>query len=359
MKLLIASLLVTSASFAYTQEDGAFLDNAYDHLIHPKVTYNEDKSVQTENDVEAVIAKQSSVKSQAARGTCSIFSATAYLESLLIIKGDFDNSINLSEEWLEYVSLRGKTKDGSSAPANFAAIINNGIAKEATMPYIGENWVEVYNPLKESRCGHLKEKEQTACLVVHRDPKLFKMTDEQVLTTFKDQEFVSARKEAKALQVKYLKTSPRSFYLFSTSDVKELLNQGTPVVLEVDFFYGAWNHGKADEYGIGRNLDHWNKGIITAPELGSVDLEQSRKHPAGHSVLVVGYDDNKVVTKTVRMTDGTTKTFTYQGVYYIKNSWGTGSFGSEFEINGKRYPGYGMMVQKYANDKGSFFKLSL
>lgn len=52
------------------------------------------------------------MKSQAARRTCSI---------------------NLSEEWLEYLSLRGKTKDGSSAPANFTAIVNNAIAKEAKL----------------------------------------------------------------------------------------------------------------------------------------------------------------------------------------------------------------------------------
>lgn len=359
MKFLLINLLALCVSAAWAQEDNAFLDNKYEHLIHPQITQSDDKAAQTENDVEAVIAKQSPVKSQEARGTCSIFSATAYIESLLISQGDFDNSINLSEEWLEYISLRGKTKDGSSAPLNFRAFLNNGMAKETTMPYIGENWIEAFNPLKSTRCNHLKNDAQKACYVVHRDPNLLTMTDEQILTTFNDKEFITARQEAKTLKNKYIKNTNTYFYVFDTNEVKNLLVQGKPVVLEVNFYYGAWNHRKADEYGIGRNADHWSKGIIAAPEIGSVDFQQSLLHPAGHSVLVVGFDDNKIVKKTIKMIDGTTKTFTYQGVYYIKNSWGTDSFGSTFEINGKRYPGYGMIVQKYAHEKGSFFNLSL
>jgi C1A family cysteine protease len=104
-------------------------------------------------------------------------------------------------------------------------------------------------------------------------------------------------------------------------------------------------------------MDHWAQGIIGHPEPGSLDREKSSEKPAGHSVLVVGFDDNKIVKKKIQMADGTSKMFTYKGVYYIKNSWGTESFGSEFEVDGVNYPGYGMIVQKHANQDGSFFAL--
>jgi hypothetical protein len=57
------------------------------------------------------------------------------------------------------------------------------------------------------------------------------------------------------------------------------------------------------------------------------------------------------------MDDGTTKSFTYRGVYYFKNSWGTDKFGVQFSLNGKVYPGYGMITQKYAHDFGQFFQM--
>ena len=106
-------------------------------------------------------------------------------------------------------------------------------------------------------------------------------------------------------------------------------------------------------------MDHWSKGIIANPEEGSLDLEKSPTKRAGHSVLVVGYDDNRIVTKEIQMADGTRKTFTYKGVYYFKNSWGTSSFGKDFEVDGVNYPGYGMIVQKYADSLGSFFTMPL
>jgi hypothetical protein len=362
MKFLTITLLGlgTLSSFAQTLDaDQAFLDSKYTHLVHPKVNAVSNKGL-AKNDVASVIANQSSVKSQAARGTCSIFSATAYIEGLLIQKASADKTINLSEEWLQYTSVRGKSSDGSTAPANFSAIKSYGMVNEETLPYIGENWVEVYNSLKEPRCGHLKANPllEKSCFIVHRDPSLLKLTDLQIQTTLKDEEFIQARK--KALEFKKDNAtllSNTSYYLYNTDEVKEQLAKGNPVILEVDFYYGAWNHREADEFGIGRDLDQWRKGIVAYPEEGSADLTESVKHPAGHSILVVGYDDNKIVKKTIKMQDGTTKTFTYKGVYYFKNSWGTSSFGAEFNVDGVKYPGYGMMVYKYANEQGSFFRI--
>lgn len=357
MKLLTTSVLALASTMAMAQDEGAFLDGKYSHLVHPKISTSMNKAL-AKNDVVGVISRQSPVRSQAARGTCSIFSATAYLEGQLIAAKKFDSSIDLSEEWLQYIAVRGRTNDGSSAPTNFNAFYTYGMATEETLPYIGEDWTEAYNPLKETRCGHLKnETANKACLVVHYDPKLLMMTDAQITLTTKDEDFISARKEAAAFKMKYLRPTSANYYVYDTNEVKELLAKGKPVILEVDFYYGAWNHRKADEYGIGRDMDLWSKGVVTAPEEGSMDVQESQKHPAGHSILVVGYDDNKIVKKKVKMADGTVKTFTYKGVYYFKNSWGTSAFGANFEVDGQKFPGYGMMVYKYAHEQGSFFVL--
>jgi len=151
--------------------------------------------------------------------------------------------------------------------------------------------------------------------------------------------------------------SSRNYSLQSVSQIKSLLAQGVPVILGLDFYYGAWNHRKSTEYGISRNTDHWAQGIIGYPEPGSVDRQISPKHQAGHSIVVVGYDDDRIVETPVLMEDGTTQMFRYKGVYYIKNSWGTAGFGAKFELNGVPHPGYGMITQKYAHEKGGFDRL--
>lgn len=354
--LALACTLLSTATFA--QEDGAFLDPKYPTMIHPKKDGNITKLMPA-NDVKAVISSQTSVKSQAARGTCSIFSATAYIEGLLVKKGLFDNTLDLSEEWLEYTSVRNSSDDGSSGWTNFAAIRDYGMPTEQTFPYIGEDWREAFNPLKDIRCGKLTGPAKTSCLIVHRDPTMLELTDAEIMTKYSDQEFINARNEANYFKAKTIKFKNSYFLINDVSEVKKMLQNETPVVLEVDFYYGAWNHRKADEYGIGINLDHWSKGIVTFPEQGSVDEVESLNHPAGHSILVVGYDDNKIVERTIKMKDGTTKKFTYKGVYYFKNSWGTNSFGSNFQVDGESFPGYGMMVAKYAEEKGQFFKMPL
>lgn len=356
LTLALTCALLSTAVFA--QEDGAFLDPKYPNLIHPKKSSLVTKAMPA-NDVKEVISYQTPVKSQAARGTCSIFSATAYIEGLLVKKGLFNNTLDLSEEWLEYTAVRNRSDDGSSGWANFSAIANYGMPSEQTLPYIGEDWREVFNPLKDIRCGKLTGATKTSCLIVHRDPSMLEMTDTQIMAKYSDKEFINARNEAMNFKKKNLKFANSNFMIYDVAEVKDLLQKGIPVVLEVDFYYGAWNHRKADEYGIGRNMDHWAKGIVTHPEAGSVDAEESLKHPAGHSILVVGYDDNKIVERTIKMKDGTLKKFTYKGVYYFKNSWGTSSFGANFTIDGDNFPGYGMMVAKYAEEQGQFFKLPL
>ena len=356
-KIFTFAFLLNSTAFANI--DGAFLDSKYPNLIHPTKSKIIQKSLEYKSDTKSVINFQSSVKSQSARGTCSIFSATAYLEGLLIKKGSYNQTLDLSEEWLQYTAVRNRQSDGSSAWSNFNAIASYGMPGEQTLPYIGEDWTKVFNPLKDLRCGKLSGPDLNSCLIVHRDPKMLTMSDAQIMSIYSDKEFINARNEANFLKQKELKFSSSNYFLSDVLEVKRQLRNKMPVIVEVDFYYGAWNHRSADEYNIGRDANLWNLGIVTSPELGSVDMAESEKHPAGHSVLVVGYDDNVVVEKIVKLTNGTTKKFTYKGVYYFKNSWGTTSFGKDFQIDGLKYPGYGMMVQDYAEKYGQFFVLPL
>jgi C1A family cysteine protease len=140
------------------------------------------------------------------------------------------------------------------------------------------------------------------------------------------------------------------------SEARGLLDSGRPVTLDIDFYYGAWNHRKATEYGISRDQSQWEAGIVGYPESDTIDEQQSRIHRAGHSIVIVGYDDSVEVTTQIAMTDGSTKTFTRKGVYYFKNSWGTEKFGVKFSVEGKNFPGYGMITQDYAHDYGQFYK---
>lgn len=362
MKLLVMLMALAINANAYAQYDGAYLDPLYKNMVHPKVVKNNNKGIES-SDTISVVKKMTPVKSQGSRGTCSIFSAIAMLEGMLVINGKFDTDLDLSEEYLEYTVVRNRTSDGSNSWSNFNAIRRYGVPTETTLPYDTQNWEKSpFHPMAQQRCGHLEGISNTSCLIVHRDPALLTMTDEQILDEekpFFDPEFVEARTEATEFKNEHIKYSSNRYSLWSTAQVKQLLQRGIPVTLGIEFFYGAWNHRKADEFGIGRSADNWARGIVGHPEPGSVDLVKSRENPAGHSVLVVGYDDTKIVETTVKMEDGTTKTFTYRGVYYFKNSWGTSSFGVNVEIEGQKLPGYGMIVQKHAHQHGSFYTMPL
>ncbi len=360
MNLAILTLLSLASfnSFAQDQDlaqvnDHAFLDSAYTHLVHPKVSPVGNKALASKNDFAEAVMFQTPVRSQESRGTCSIFSSTAYVESLMIQNEFFGQEVNLSEEWLQYTSVRGRQSDGSSAPSNFEAVKKYGMALEATLPYIGQDWTKTESPLKQKRCASLEGAALKSCQITHFDPSLLLKKDAEI----SDETFVTARTEALNFKKEYLTIKNSNYYLYDTETIKQRLLDGKPVVLELDFYYGAWNHRGGEELGLVRDMSNWAKGIIGNPEPGSLDLEKSPSKPAGHSVLVVGFDDNRIVKIKTQMADGTTKVFTYKGVYYIKNSWGTTSFGSEFEVDGVNYPGYGMITQKHANADGSFFAL--
>lgn len=336
--------------------------SSYPTDIRPPVVDAMEKSI-PEMDVARSITYQTPVRSQGRRGTCSIFSALGLLENRLRQLHGFGEDLDLSEQYLEYLSVRGKTTDGSNSWTNFNNISRYGVPYEKTLEYDTRDWTkETY--LGEERCGHLDSESNRykSCLLVQRDPETLFKTDEVLLnesSEYFDPDFVTARSEASKFKREFLTFQNHSYYVGNSSRIKQFLRSGYSLTMGMPIYYGAWNHGAGTALGIEMNRDYWAKGQVGYPERGSVDREKSTESPAGHSVVIVGYDDNRVVEVEMKMTDGTMKTFTYKGVYYFKNSWGTTSFGKDFEINEVKYPGYGMVTQKYAHEHGTFYHLPL
>jgi hypothetical protein len=364
-KLFLALALAGAfLGHAARAEEATSVDAPYKRLFHPRVDRagrDDVNPAPAKSDTLALIAKQTPVRNQAARGSCSIFSATALLESMLIVDGKADTSIDLSEEYLQYLIAQNATDDGSTSPANFDALHENGTASEVKMPYIGLTWKSLSDGDAQNRCGKLSDDALAHCLTGHRDPALLLKNDNELSAAGGDLDFLAARREAQENRKRFFTANgeQESGVVSGTKDVKALLAKGIPLTLDIDFYYGAWNHRLAESMGINRDTDNWAKGIVSYPERGSMDLAHSNEHRAGHSVVLVGYDDNREITYTVKMTNGQMKQFKRKGVYYFKNSWGTTNFGTQTEIDGQIVPGYGMISQDYANEYGQIFQLVL
>lgn len=362
--LLATTLLGTQVSvFANVDYSLAPLDPLSKELKAP-LDDSADAKNRGRSDVEALIKRQTPVRSQGRRGTCSIFSALALLESRMKVRHGYDDTLDFSEQYLEYLVAKGNTTDGSYSVTNFNAIANYGVPFEKTLPYDPQDW-QKSPELGESKCGHITDRETDrykSCLMVQRDPIVFNQNDNVLLnqqSPLFDPDYVTARREAYQLRNQLFRFQNYQYWLGNVSTIKSYLDAGYDLTMGITIYYGAWNHGGGRDEGIETNTQDWYKGIVGNPEPGSVDLAKSPEKPAGHSVVIIGYDDNRVVTVESKMEDGTIKKFTYKGVYYFKNSWGTTSFGKDFEINGVKYPGYGMITQAYANRMGSFYHLPL
>lgn len=320
------------------------------------------KGLPPKSDTQKIISLMTSVKSQKSRGTCTIFSTTGLLEAMLIKNGLADNSIDLSEEWLEYMIMTQKTDEGSSVSKNIKKLRFFGHVTEQTWPYVGAKWKTLDDhPLARPRCGHLAGDPLLSCLFGHRDPSLLRASDSIVMS--KDEDFFNIREEAREFLKNYdLRNNipKQSNYRIPVEEVKKKLSTGTPVIAGIKLYYGSWNHSKTDKFEIQpREKKIWYNGIVGFPEPGSKDRRIGNERGGGHSIILIGYDDNIEVKGRLLMEDGSWKKTTYKGVYYFKNSWGVRGFGRDFELNGQRMPGYGMITQKYLHELGTFHHLPL
>lgn len=364
MKLFfLIPCLISFHLFAETTKNNDIdfkLDNKYQNLIHPNNTTL--KWLPENSDVKKMMAFQTPIKSQGKRGTCTIFSTTAHLEALYMILFKPETYPDFSEEWLQYINIANKkdAEEGSSNPRNVLLSMKYGIVGERDWPYNPNDWTSYPQTSEEYLyCSKIDPNETIIkkCLFAHRDPNLI-FADSNILQRDYPN-FSRLTEKAKNLKqdflIKHFVKNLRA--LKSVGEIKYALKNGIPLTLGLDFYYGAWNHRKADEFGIGRDMDAFNAGLVSYPEIGSVDREVSAKKDSGHAVLVVGYDDNIVITSNIKMTNGEYRQFKYRGAYIIKNSWGTESLGNNFIYNGKKYPGYAYITYKYAHEFGGFYEL--
>ena len=131
------------------------------------------------------------------------------------------------------------------------------------------------------------------------------------------------------------------------------------VSLDIDFYYEAWNHRRGGELGLQRDMDLWEKGVVSFPDRNSKDYKESQRSDfrAGHSIVLVGYDKSIVLERQVEDQSGKMITVKTQGVYYFKNSWGQDSFGKDFKLQGQNLPGFGMISMDYAHRDGRFYRM--
>jgi hypothetical protein len=172
-------------------------------------------------------------------------------------------------------------------------------------------------------CGSFTGTKKTRCLITHMSPDEDKYEDSAL----------DFRKDYGVGRLRYR-------VLQSEEAIKRRLLDNKPVILSIEVFYGAWNHRLMVELGIGqRNMENWEQGIVKNPT--AQDIRLSRTKGAGHSIILVGYNDE-------------------DQVYYFKNSWGSNSFGVRSDFLGSRSTsGYGSITYDYANSHGTFYDVRL
>ncbi len=364
MKLFILfSFLISFNLFAENTKDSDLdfkLDGKYQNLIHPNESVL--KNLPESSDFRKMIDFQTPIKSQGKRGTCSIFSTTAHIEALYMILFRPQRYPDFSEQWLQYLNIASKKdiEEGSSDPRNIFLSMKYGIVEERDWKYDPTDWTKSTKNSPEYRyCKKLSRNETNLkrCLLAHKDPNLI-FTDTSVLERDYPN-FSRLTDTAERIKQDFLLKhfSQNLTPLRSVGQIKSALANGIPLTLGMDFFYGSWNHKKSDEFGIGRDINSFNAGHVSYPEAGSMDRKVSKEKGAGHAVLVVGYDDNIVITSNIKMTNGEYRRFNYRGAYIIKNSWGTESLGNNFIYKGRKYPGYAFITYKYAHEFGGFYEL--
>jgi C1A family cysteine protease len=268
-----------------------------------------------------LVELQSSVKSQGSRGVCSIFSTVGLMEHLYIKEGTLQNP-DFSEQYLQW-SVKTQVgsfpnTSGSTGRSNLRAISDYGIPEESVWPYDPFPWDESDD---EACAGDDKP---TRCYTGGEPPA-----------------------EAENAE---LYTLPRGRYISTrTEDIKaHMYEDEQAVIVGLDFFYQSWNHGGSS---IPVDKSMFRQGFVPYPN--ETDKEKSLENRAGHSILLVGWDDEAEIqlidAEGNPRVDENGDPVTEKGFFIFKNSWGTGGFGSENDFP----DGYGYISYRYVEEYGS------
>ncbi len=265
-----------------------------------------------------LVELQSPVRSQGRRGVCSIFSTVALMEHLYI-KAAVDADPDFSEQYLQW-SVKNEVgsfprSSGSNASSNLRAITRYGIVSEEAWPYETSQW----NSTDDPECTG-DDDVPTKCYT-NGDPP----------------ESAADAEKFKLPSSRWLSSQPSSIKAFIHNNQQGVIVGGT-------FFYQSWNHGRST---LPTNSEYKGKGWVLAPN--AKDREESLKNRAGHSFLLVGWDDELEVQEVDengdKRVDAQDSPVTQKGFFLFKNSWGTGSWGSN-----SGWSGYGWISYDYVDD---------
>ena len=263
-----------------------------------------------------LVASQSPIRSQGSRGTCSIFSTTALMEHLYIAEGTLENP-DFSEQFLQWsakVEVGAFTNtSGSSAQRNLEAINRFGIVEESVWPYENNEW------------GTSNDE---ACTGDSRPVRCYTNGDPSA------EQLMATRYQL-----------PRGRYINPrVESIKgHMVSTQTAVVVGGDFFYQSWNHGRSR---LTTNSDYSAEGYVLSPNAED-RMDSSGDRRAGHSFLLVGWDDTLEVPRVdgegnqIMGDDGMPEMEV--GFFLFKNSWGTGRFGTR----NPHGAGYGWISYRY------------
>lgn len=267
-------------------------------------------------------AVQSPVKSQGSRGVCSIFATAAYMEHLYISEGTITD-LDVSEQYLQWSAKfevgSFPNSGGSNARYNLQAISDYGVPEESAWPYESAGWGTSDNP----ECDG-EDDQPTECHTNGQAPESAQNAEKYFLPSSK---YVSTRER----------------------DIKaHIFNDKHGVQVGLTFFYQSWNHRRSQ---LPRNLDYWSKGYVLYPN--AKDKEISLEKRAGHSILLLGWDDNLAAPimdeEGNQLFDENGEPIVEEGFFLFKNSWGKGSFGAE----NPEGDGYGWISYRYVQEYGS------
>ncbi len=288
----------------------------------PKTLPDELKADQNFPKQFDLVDLQSPVKSQGSRGVCSIFSTVALMEHLYIKQGAV--SPDFSEQFLQWSVKaelgRFKTTSGSNGSANLSAINRFGVVTEETMPYESSAW----SVTNDERCGAEKDKRPMECF-----------------TNGEPSDEIKTATRFKLPNSRWISSDRQNLKAFMTE------NQ-TGVVVGMTFFYQSWNHRKSP---LKVNSEYSRQGYVLYPN--EVDKEKSLEKRAGHSILIVGWDDELEVPMVDEngqpLLDEEGEPLVEKGFFLFKNSWGTARFGTANPFG----PGYGWLSMRYVEEYGS------
>jgi subtilisin-like proprotein convertase family protein len=264
-----------------------------------------------------LVETQSGIKSQGSRGVCSIFGSIALMEHLYISEGTITNP-DFSEQFLQW-SAKSElgsfpTSGGSNARSNIQALNRYGTVEEADWPYNPSPWGTSDDP----ECTG--DDRPTKCYTQGEPP-------------------------AAALMAQRW-TIPRGRWINSSAEsIKaHMFNTDTAVQAGGDFYYQAWGHGGSR---IPRYSGYRQHGYVVAPN--AEDIASSNEHRAGHSFLLVGWDDDLEVQaidgEGNLAVDEAGEPIMQKGFFLFKNSWGTG-WAQENPFGA----GYGWIAYEYVEE---------